>query len=138
MACNPQTARRLSLAQRRRQNDSQANPNGKYYEMSGMRSALQAILIIGGIAAVLIALGHIVFSPSFIPGAVPVNPTMDSEDRFLRDDFLRLWRGPALVRWLDRAPGPRLTLLDLGVLPRRVRASFRLWSLALPMHSFKP
>ena len=53
-----------------------------------MRAALQAILIIGGIAAVLIALGHIVFGPSFIPGAVPVNPTMDSEDRFYATIFL--------------------------------------------------
>jgi hypothetical protein len=53
-----------------------------------MRSALQAILIVGGIAAVLIASGHIVLGPAFIPGAVPVNPTMDSEDRFFATIFL--------------------------------------------------
>ncbi|MGP0089562.1 MAG: DUF4345 domain-containing protein [Xanthobacteraceae bacterium] len=53
-----------------------------------MRSALQAILIIGGIAAVLIASGHIALGPAFIPGSVPVNPTMDSEDRFYATIFL--------------------------------------------------
>jgi hypothetical protein len=45
-------------------------------------------LIVGGIAAVLIALGHIMLGPAFIPGAVPVNATMDSEDRFYAAIFL--------------------------------------------------
>jgi Domain of unknown function (DUF4345) len=53
-----------------------------------MRPALQVILIVGGIAAVLIALGHIALGPVIIPGGVPVNPTMDSEDRFYATIFL--------------------------------------------------
>src|SRR5258708_15260874 len=47
-----------------------------------MRRALQGILIVGGIAAVLIALSHIALGPASIPGSVPVNPTVDSEARF--------------------------------------------------------
>jgi len=53
-----------------------------------MRRALQLILIIGGVVAVLIALGHIAMGPAVIPGSVPVNPTMDSEDRFYATIFL--------------------------------------------------
>src|SRR5260370_35571187 len=53
-----------------------------------MRRALQGILIVGGIAAVLIALSHIALGPASIPGSVPVNPTMDSEDRFYATLFL--------------------------------------------------
>src|ERR1700688_3088081 len=68
-----------------------------------MRSALQAILTVGGIAAVLIASGHIVLGPAFIPGSVPVNPTMDSEDRFYATIFLGfgvtlLWCAGAVER----------------------------------------
>jgi hypothetical protein len=53
-----------------------------------MRRALQLILIVGGIATVLIALAHIAIGPAVIPGSVPVNPTMDSEDRFYAVIFL--------------------------------------------------
>ena len=53
-----------------------------------MRRALQGILIVGGIAAVLIALSHIALGPASIPGSIPVNPTMDSEDRFYATIFL--------------------------------------------------
>jgi Domain of unknown function (DUF4345) len=53
-----------------------------------MRLALRIILLVGGIAAVLIALLHIVFGPASIPGSVPVNATMDSEDRFYAAIFL--------------------------------------------------
>jgi hypothetical protein len=53
-----------------------------------MRSVLQAILIVGGVAAVLIALGHIVLGTAFIPGAGSVSATMDSEDRFYAAIFL--------------------------------------------------
>ena len=45
-------------------------------------------MIVGGIAAVLIALSHIALGPASIPGSVPVNPTMDSEDRFYATLFL--------------------------------------------------
>jgi hypothetical protein len=53
-----------------------------------MRRALQIILIVGGIATTLIALAHIAIGPAVIPGSVPVNPTMDSEDRFYATIFL--------------------------------------------------
>jgi hypothetical protein len=47
-----------------------------------MRKFLQIYLGLFGVTAILIAALHIVLGPSAIPGAVPVNATMDSEDRF--------------------------------------------------------
>ncbi len=47
-----------------------------------MRKALQIFLAFFGATAIAIASLHIVFGPSAIPGSVPVNATMDSEDRF--------------------------------------------------------
>ena len=47
-----------------------------------MRRGLQVFLGLFGVAAILIASLHIVLGPSAIPGAIPVNSTMDSEDRF--------------------------------------------------------
>jgi hypothetical protein len=65
-----------------------------------MRRTLQLILIAGGIAAVLIALGHIALGPAVIPGSVSVNATMDSEDRFYATIFLGF--GLALL-WCARS-----------------------------------
>jgi hypothetical protein len=47
-----------------------------------MKKSLQVFLGLFGITAILIASLHVVLGPSAIPGSVPVNPTMDSEDRF--------------------------------------------------------
>ena len=48
-----------------------------------MRRSLQVLLVVFGITAIAIASMHVVFGPSSaIPGSVPVNATMDSEDRF--------------------------------------------------------
>ncbi len=47
-----------------------------------MKKIFQIFLVLFGITAILIALLHVIFGPSAIPGSVPVNPTMDSEDRF--------------------------------------------------------
>lgn len=47
-----------------------------------MRKALQIFLSLFGATAIAIASIHIAFGPSAIPGSVPVNATMDSEDRF--------------------------------------------------------
>jgi ligand-binding SRPBCC domain-containing protein len=47
-----------------------------------MRTALQVLLVLSGVAAIVISLLHIVFGPAAIPGSIPVNATMDSEDRF--------------------------------------------------------
>jgi hypothetical protein len=47
-----------------------------------MKKSLQVFLGLFAVTAIFIALLHIVYGPSAIPGAVPVNATMDSEDRF--------------------------------------------------------
>jgi hypothetical protein len=47
-----------------------------------MRKALQIFLGFFGVVAIVIASIHIAFGPAAIPGSVPVNATMDSEDRF--------------------------------------------------------
>jgi hypothetical protein len=47
-----------------------------------MKRAFQVFLILFGIVAIAIALLHIFLGPSAIPGSIPVNATMDSEDRF--------------------------------------------------------
>ncbi len=47
-----------------------------------MRKSSQAFLGLFGVTTILIASLHMVLGPSAIPGAVPVNATMDSEDRF--------------------------------------------------------
>ncbi len=53
-----------------------------------MRRTLQVLLALFGVADILIALLHIVLGPASIPGAIPVNATMDSEDRFYATLFL--------------------------------------------------
>lgn len=55
-----------------------------------MRRALQVFLALFGSVAIAIALLHIVFGPSAIPGSVPVNATMDSEDRFYATFFVAM------------------------------------------------
>jgi len=47
-----------------------------------MRRSLQVFLGLFGVTAILIASLHIILGPSAIPGSIPVNATMDSEDRF--------------------------------------------------------
>jgi hypothetical protein len=47
-----------------------------------MKKFLQIYLGLFGIVAIFIALLHIILGPKAIPGSIPVNPTMDSEDRF--------------------------------------------------------
>jgi hypothetical protein len=47
-----------------------------------MRKALQVFFVLFGLTAIGIATIHVVSGPSSIPGSVPVNSTMDSEDRF--------------------------------------------------------
>jgi hypothetical protein len=53
-----------------------------------MRRTLQVLLAVFGATDILIALLHIVLGPASIPGAIPVNATMDSEDRFYATLFL--------------------------------------------------
>lgn len=49
---------------------------------------LRWFLILFGAVCTGIALVHIVFGPASIPGSVPVNAVMDSEDRFYATLFL--------------------------------------------------
>jgi hypothetical protein len=53
-----------------------------------MRTMLQVLLAVGGVAAIAISLLHIALGPASIPGSIPVNATMDSEDRFYASLFL--------------------------------------------------
>jgi len=53
-----------------------------------MARALQGLVALFGLVCVGIALAHILIGPSAIPGSIPVNATMDSEDRFYATLFL--------------------------------------------------
>ena len=53
-----------------------------------MKAALRWFVAVFGLVCVGIALTHIFVGPSSIPGSVPVNATMDSEDRFYATLFL--------------------------------------------------
>ena len=53
-----------------------------------MRKTLQIFLGLFGATAIFISLLHIALGPSAIPGSIPVNATMDSEDRFYATMFL--------------------------------------------------
>jgi hypothetical protein len=53
-----------------------------------MRKALQILLASFGVVAIFISLLHVALGPNCIPGSVPVNATMDSEDRFYATLFL--------------------------------------------------
>jgi hypothetical protein len=59
-----------------------------YGKESMMRKTLQVLLALFGATAIFISLLHIVLGPASIPGSVPVNATMDSEDRFYATLFL--------------------------------------------------
>ena len=60
---------------------------------------LKWIILLFGLTCMAIAMSHIALGPSVIPGAIPVNPTMDSEDRFYATLFLGF--GAALA-WCSR------------------------------------
>lgn len=60
-----------------------------------MSAALRYFVAFFGIVCCIIALAHIMVGPDAIPGSVPVNATMDSEDRFYATLFLGF--GAALV-----------------------------------------
>lgn len=56
--------------------------------MTASQRLLRWFLTLFGLVCVGIALTHIAFGPASIPGSVPVNATMDSEDRFYASLFL--------------------------------------------------
>ena len=53
-----------------------------------MRKTLQVLLAGFGLTAIFVSLLHIVLGPACIPGSIPVNATMDSEDRFYATSFM--------------------------------------------------
>ena len=100
-----------------------------------MRKLLQVWLGVFGASAVGIGLLHVALGPSCIPGSIPVNATMDSEDRFYGSIFVAygvavLWcvrdveKKAEVVQFLAAA-------LFLGGLARIVS-----WLTAGPPHAF--
>ena len=69
-----------------------------------MQATLKFLIVIFGITCIGIAFTHIAIGPSAIPGSVPVNATIDSEDRFYATLFLGF--GTALV-WCSQNLGER-------------------------------
>lgn len=69
---------------------------------------LALFIAVFGIVCMGIALVHIAFGPASIPGSIPVNATLDSEDRFYASLFLGF--GAAHV-WCARDLGARLGVL---------------------------
>ena len=53
-----------------------------------MQATLRVLIAIFGLTCMGIAFTHIAIGPSAIPGSIPVNATMDSEDRFYAALFL--------------------------------------------------
>ena len=53
-----------------------------------MQATLRVLIAIFGLTCMGIAFTHIAIGPSAIPGSIPVNATMDSEDRFYATLFL--------------------------------------------------
>jgi hypothetical protein len=48
----------------------------------GIKKFHQVFLGLFGVSAIVIASLHVILGPAAIPGSIPVNATMDSEDRF--------------------------------------------------------
>lgn len=86
-----------------------------------MATVLKYLVVIFGIICVGIALVHIAIGPSVIPGSIPVNATMDSEDRFYATLFLGF--GAALL-WCSQ------NLRERGVLFRALLLIFFLGGVA--------
>lgn len=92
-----------------------------------MRVLLKSFVLLFGMVCMAIALVHIAFGPASIPGSVPVNATMDSEDRFYATLFLGF--GAANV-WCAREPWARagtlralMLVFFLGGVARLISAS---------------
>lgn len=91
-----------------------------------MARALGWVVGLFGAVCIAIALVHIAFGPASIPGSVPVNATMDSEDRFYATLFLGF--GAALI-WASRDLAARrgaffalLAIFFLGGIARIISA----------------
>lgn len=102
-----------------------------------MKPLLKVFVLLLGTIIILISLLHVFLGPAAIPGSVPVNATMDSEDRFYAVFFLAY--GMALI-WCGIDLGSRSKHLQLlmiiffaGGLARLIsmavagRARFKKW-----------
>lgn len=74
------------------------------------RTILQVLLASLGVAVTGIGLLHMLFGPAIIPGSIPVNATMDSEDRFFGAIFLAYG---AAVLWCVSGPERKLRRVEL-------------------------
>jgi Domain of unknown function (DUF4345) len=75
-----------------------------------MRRVLSFLVLIFGMVCCLIACAHIAAGPAAIFGSIPVNATMDSEDRFYATLFLA-W-GAAMI-YCSRHLAARQTLFGV-------------------------
>lgn len=66
---------------------------------SASAAVLKQVVTLFGVVCTAIALAHVAFGPQVIVGSIPVNATMDSEDRFYATLFLGF--GLALI-WCSR------------------------------------
>lgn len=92
-----------------------------------MRGLLAFLTATFGIICAMIALAHIALGPAAIPGSVPVNATMDSEDRFYATLFLGF--GAALF-WCSRDLARRRPVLGALLLTFFAGGVARLVSMA--------
>lgn len=53
-----------------------------------MEITLRGLLAILGVSSIVISMGHIILGTDAIPGAAPVNATLDNQDRFFAALFL--------------------------------------------------
>ncbi|MFZ1477006.1 MAG: DUF4345 domain-containing protein, partial [Sphingorhabdus sp.] len=69
-----------------------------------MPVGLKYVVMLFGAVCIAIGMTHILIGPSSIPGSVPVNATMDSEDRFYATLFVGFG---AALSWCARDLGER-------------------------------
>ncbi|MBE0695262.1 MAG: DUF4345 domain-containing protein [Aquamicrobium sp.] len=93
-----------------------------------METVLRSVLFVFGVGVIGISLAHIALGPAVIPGSVPVNATMDSEDRFYAVFFLAYG---AAVLWCIRDWRSRLREIRLLMAVFFLGGLARLVSIAL-------
>jgi len=92
-----------------------------------MAQALKILIMVFGAVCMAIALVHIGIGPRSIPGSIPVNATMDSEDRFYATLFLGF--GAACI-WTARDLSGRARVFDALMLVFFLGGVARLVSMA--------
>lgn len=113
-----------------------------------METLLRSLLFILGVSSIGISLGHIVLGTDAIPGSIPVNATLDNQDRFfaalflsygvavlwcLRDLRSRLPEIRALVAILFLGGLARLVSIAIVGLPHPFYVAMTIVELVLPL-----